>query len=157
MPNILKHLFCKSRPGDCFCNGDNLSHKILPLTFVFSFCFKYFQSKHLLLFSQSPRQPVWLNWFIADKASDTLKIFQEIRSNRTAVFCKNDLLLNFTIKKSICDGVPFGKAVNLHVFNWTKTDAFTGVFLKMDFVNTIFFWFFSFKHPFGYVLQNSSS
>ena len=35
---------------------------------------------------------VAMDWFIADKASDTLKMLQEIRSIRTAVFSKNDFL-----------------------------------------------------------------
>ena len=38
-----------------------------------------------------------LNWFITDKASDTLKMSQKIRSSRAALFCKNNVLLNFTI------------------------------------------------------------
>ena len=76
---------------------------------------------------------------ITDKASDTLKMPQEIRSSCAALFCKNDVLKNFIIFiKTICDGVPFGKTVSPHVCNCTKNDAITGVFLLIDFVNTIF-------------------
>ena len=41
--------------------------------------------------------------------------------------------------KSICNGVSFRKALSPHVCKCTKNDAFTGVFLWIDFVNTIFF------------------
>ena len=45
-----------------------------------------------------------------------------------------------------------GKTVNPHVYNYTKKEAITGVFLWIQ-----FFWFITLKHPFGHVLQNSSS
>ena len=50
-------------------------------------------------------------------------------------FCKTS---QFS-KKSICDGVPFEKTVSPHVCNCSTKDVFTGVFLRIDFVNTFFF------------------
>ena len=52
---------------------------------------------------------------------------------------------------------PFGKTVSPHFCNCTKRDAITGVFLWIDFVNTIFSLFILLKHLFGHVLQNRSS
>ena len=57
--------------------------------------------------------------------------------------------------KGVRDGVSFGKAVSPHVCNCTKKD---GRLYRCFLVNRLnaFFWFISFKHPLGYVLQNRS-
>ena len=65
-------------------------------------------------------------------------------------------LPNFHRKASVMES-PFGKTVSPHFCNCTKRDAITGVFLWIDFVNTIFSLFILLKHPFGHVLQNRSS
>ena len=83
---------------------------------------------------------LWLNWCITDKASNTLKMSQEIRSSHAALFCKIDVLLklpNFHRKASVME-LLFGRIVSTHVCNCTKKDAITDVFLWTDFVTTIF-------------------
>ena len=54
-----------------------------------------------------------------------LKILQEVRNRRAAVFCKNS---QFSWK-IICDGLSFEKTVCRHVCNCTEMNAITGVFL----------------------------
>ena len=82
---------------------------------------------------------LWLNWFITDKASDTSKMSQEIRSSCVALFCKIDVLWNFPIfiEKQLWWS-PFWKTVSPHVYNCTKKDAIAVVFLWKDFVILIF-------------------
>ena len=103
----------------------NLRHQMLPLNLIFAFYFNYFQSKRFSFLNVLGN--------LADKTSDKLKMLQEIRSSRTAVFCKNVFLKNFTIFiEKVCDEVSFGKAIRPHVCNCTKKDVFTVVFLRTD-------------------------
>ena len=103
----------------------------------------------------------WKSWTASYGWTDLLLIKQMIhwkyykKSEAVAQQCSVKMTFYKTSqfsKKNICDGVPFRKTVSPHVWNFTEKDVFTGVFLWIDFANTIFFWFISFKHPFGYVL-----
>ena len=64
---------------------------MLPLNLFFAFYFNYRQSKHFSFLNVLGN--LAMNELIfADKTSGKLKMLQEIRSSRTAVFCKNVFL-----------------------------------------------------------------
>ena len=79
-------------------------------------------------------------------------MLQVIRSSRTTVFCKMTFRKTSQFsQESVCDGVSFGKAVSPTVLKRTSLPLFSCEQIKYN-----FFWFISFKHPLGHVLQNKS-
>ena len=136
LPNILEHLFCKTRPGDCFCKisfclsrqprPPNVTIKLVFLRFTLTIvrantceCPRQlsYEWTDLLLIKQA------INWKCYRKSE---AVAQQCSVKMS--FCKTS---QFS-KKSVCDGVSFGKVVSPHVCNCTKKDVFTVVFLWTD-------------------------
>ena len=138
MPNILEHLFFKAGPGGCFCKKSfclSRQPQAPNVTIKLVFCvLLQLLSKEKLLFSECPRQlsDEWTDLLLTKEVIDW-KCYRksEAVAQQCSVkmsFCKTS---QFS-KKSVCDGVFFGKVVSPHVCNCTKKDVFTVVFLWTD-------------------------
>ena len=95
-----KHIWVVTASAKChsfsLLRRPHYQNATLDLGYVLNI-FKYFQSKHCeSLVNSCSWKSKTINWFIADKTSNTSKIFLEIRSCRPAVFFKNYVLQNFT-------------------------------------------------------------
>ena len=120
----------------------NLNHKVLSLTLHFPIYFKYFQSKHFFFLK------VLDNYDWTDLLLMKQVIHWKYYRKSEAVTQQCSVKLWQFSKRDICNRVPFRKAVSPHVSNCTNKDIFPGVFLWIDFVNTICFRFISFRHLF---------